>query len=210
MVKIYPNDLIGKIVIWRLICLSIVMLIIPNIAFCHRVNVFAWVEGDMVHTESKVSGGKVMKDAGIEVYDATGKLLLQGKTDLSGRFSFKSPKQTDLKIVLRSDMGHQAEWTVRKEEFSGSALSEMKKEIGQADQQGAKTEDVLSPESTPRRIADEKMLEKILDQKLAPLSRQISELRAQAEEPKMKDVFGGIGYILGLIGVAAYALSRRK
>jgi hypothetical protein len=58
----------------------------------HRVNLFAWVEGDTVHVESKFSGGK--------------------KVDENGEFSFKVPEKTDLKIILIAGRGHRAEWTI--------------------------------------------------------------------------------------------------
>jgi len=57
-------------------------------ALAHKVNVFAWIEGDTVHTESKFSGGRRAKGATVEVYDAADLLLLSGKTDDRGCFSF--------------------------------------------------------------------------------------------------------------------------
>ena len=42
------------------------------------------------------------------------------------------------------------------------------------------------------------------------IHREIAALRADLEKPDVKDVFGGIGYILGLCGVAALVAARRK
>jgi nickel transport protein len=78
----------------------------------HRVNVFAWVEGDTVYVESKFSGGKRVNAGKITVSDAEGTELLTGLTDENGVFSFKVPKKTDLKIVLEAGTGHKGEWTV--------------------------------------------------------------------------------------------------
>ena len=54
-------------------------------AMAHRVNVFAWVDGDEVHTESKFSGGTLVRSGGITVKDEkTGAVVNQGTTnDLS-------------------------------------------------------------------------------------------------------------------------------
>jgi hypothetical protein len=78
----------------------------------HRVNLFAWVEGDTVYVESKFSGGKTVKAGKIIVTDSQGTELLKGETNENGQFSFKIPKKTDLKIVLIAGAAHRAEWTI--------------------------------------------------------------------------------------------------
>jgi hypothetical protein len=42
------------------------------------------------------------------------------------------------------------------------------------------------------------------------IKRDIGALSQQVAEPGMREIFGGIGYILGLFGVAAYFSARRK
>lgn len=84
----------------------------------HRVNLFAWVEGNTVHVESKFSGGKKVKAGKIIVTDPQGTELLTGATDENGEFSFKVPKKTELKIVLIAGTGHRAEWTVAANEIT--------------------------------------------------------------------------------------------
>ena len=78
----------------------------------HRVNLFAWVEGDTIHVESKFSSGKHVKAGKITVSDAEGTELLTGLTDENGAFSFKIPKKAELKIILEAGTGHRGEWTV--------------------------------------------------------------------------------------------------
>jgi hypothetical protein len=81
-------------------------------AYAHRVNVFAWVEGDTIYVESKFSGGKKVKTGKIIVTDPRGTELVKGTTNDQGEFSFKIPKKTDLKIVLLAGAGHRAQWTI--------------------------------------------------------------------------------------------------
>ena len=52
------------------------------------------------------------------------------------------------------------------------------------------------------------VVEKALDQKLRPLIKLMVESRKQG--PSVSDIFGGIGYIAGLVGVAVYFNSRKK
>jgi nickel transport protein len=83
----------------------------------HRVNLFAWIEGDTVHLESKFSGGKKVKAGKIIVTDPQGNELVKGTTDEKGEYTFKIPQKTDLKIVLIAGTGHRAEWTIAASEI---------------------------------------------------------------------------------------------
>jgi hypothetical protein len=49
-----------------------------------------------------------------------------------------------------------------------------------------------------------------LSGELRHIRREIAALGARMDEPGIKDVFAGIGYILGLFGAAALVAARRK
>ena len=101
--------------------LSLIFCIAPilNSAWAHRVNVFAWVQGDTVYVESKFAGGKMVKAGKIVVMDSQGNELRSGLTNDQGEFSFKIPMRTDLKIVLIAGQGHQAQWIIPAAEIEG-------------------------------------------------------------------------------------------
>jgi nickel transport protein len=175
--------------------------------FAHKVTIFAWVEGDTVHTESKFSGGRVAKQARIEVYDRAGALLLEGRTDDEGRFVFKAPKQEALRIVLVAGAGHRNEWVVKAEEFAGHVRP-------------AADDDTVLPKQTepggatplPERIDISRedlqtMIEAALEKQLQPVLRRLHQMD---EGPRLVDIIGGIGYILGLVGLGAYVHFRRR
>ena len=108
------NNKLQEIVMKRLctgfaLTLLCCFLILPS-AHAHKVTVFAWAEGDRVFTESKFSGGKMVKAGKVEVFDNRGTLLLEGRTDDHGAFAFQAPAITDLKIVLTAGMGHKNSW----------------------------------------------------------------------------------------------------
>jgi nickel transport protein len=84
----------------------------------HRVNIFAWVEGDTIFVECKYPDGTKVHEGVIRVFDSAGKELLKGKTNDKGEFSFKVPKRDDLKIVLEAGMGHRAEWPLSKQDLA--------------------------------------------------------------------------------------------
>jgi nickel transport protein len=169
-------------------------------ANAHKVIVFAWVEGDTVYTESKFSGGRKAKHAIVEVYDGQGNKLLDGKTDENGEFSFKIPKEAEMKVVLLAGTGHRGEWTIPIEEIQGVPRQPVKNETEAGKKSAASSG--LS-ESDIERIVDT-----ALDRKLKPLLRMLAESRTRG--PSVSDIIGGIGYILGLVGLGAYVHYRRK
>jgi nickel transport protein len=54
----------------------------------------------------------------------------------------------------------------------------------------------------------EAIIETVLDRKLKPITRMLADIRQ--DTPSVGDIFAGIGYILGLVGIAAYVQSRKK
>lgn len=83
-------------------------------AWAHKVNVFAYVEGETVFTESYFSGGKAVHQGRIQVFDSSRNLLLEGRTDENGRFEFPIPKLDDLTIAIEAGMGHKGSFRLRK------------------------------------------------------------------------------------------------
>ena len=178
----------------------------PGPAAAHRVNIFAWVEGDTVHTESKFSGGKRVNGGEIVVLDLEGKRLLSGKTDSQGEFSFKVPGKTGMKIVIQAGSGHRGEWTIPMEELNG--VSETKTEPAAPVKEVPEKPAERAPVSGVDREELRRIVEQSLDRKLKPVIGLLVETRKTG--PTLPDILGGIGYILGLMGLGAYIHFRRK
>jgi nickel transport protein len=49
-----------------------------------------------------------------------------------------------------------------------------------------------------------------MERELRRLHREIAMLRQEFENPGMEDIFSGIGYILGLFGVAFFVAGHRE
>ena len=174
----------------------------------HRVNVFAWQEGDNISVEGKFAGGGPAKNSEVLVEGPSGKVIVQGKTDQKGAWTFVLPKETQekkLKIVLKAGEGHQATWDLELE-TDGTKLPEKpmanKPEI---------TQSVTSQDlSVDQRIASAVRAERARLEKevIGPLRKQVAEL----QEPKVgwREIFGGIGWIIGLFGIGAYFKARRE
>jgi len=191
------------------IFLSLFLIFTAGPVYAHRVWIYAWVEGDTVHTESRFSSRKGVKNGKITVYDLTGKRFLEGLTDTQGKFSFKTPKETALRIVLEAGMGHRAEWTIPLNEVK-EAAGNIFYPVTHPESHEVKPEPPTAPISSPHITREEVRLamEKAMDKKLAPVIRMLYESREP--DPSVKDILGGIGYILGLIGIASYFHYRRR
>lgn len=86
-------------------------------AFAHKVNIFAYVEGQTVYTESYFPDGRKVTEGVIEVYSSNGEKLLEGNTDKEGLFSFKLLKKQDLNIVIIASMGHRNSYLLKKDDM---------------------------------------------------------------------------------------------
>jgi len=178
-------------------------------ASAHKVMIFAWVEGNTVHTESKFSGGKRVKGGAVIVYDLDGNQLLKGKTNDKGEFSFEVSKKTGMKIVLLAGMGHRGEWLIPLEEIQAVAagqtgvITSKETAIKEPDKQAQS-----APVSGVSPGEIQMAVEKALDKKLKPVMKMLAESREHGTS--VTEILGGIGYILGLMGVAAYFNYRRK
>ncbi|BCS88334.1 hypothetical protein [Pseudodesulfovibrio sediminis] len=186
------------------ICLAMaVTLFLAAVSEAHKVNIFAYVEGNTVVTDSGYSKSKRVYDGIVEVYDvATGTLLLSGSTNQQGRFDFEIPEAAhanhmDLRLLLKAGTGHQAEWVVKYAEYGTDTAPAASAKDPAAVQPTAVTSSVGSSE-----------VEKIVHRELEPVKRMLAEMHDAG--PSMTEIIGGIGWIIGLFGVAAYMKGRRQ
>ena len=183
----------------------------PHAAHAHKVTVFAWAEGDRVFTESKFSGGKMVKAGKVEVFDSSGNLLLEGRTDDNGAFAFQAPSITDLKIVLTAGMGHQNSWLLSAADLGQGELTPRATHASPSDPTvleapRASVPAAAGPALTAREI--EAIVARQLEEKIRPLMRMVAA--SQEKGPTMSDIVGGIGYIIGLVGLGAYVRYRKE
>ena len=199
-----------------LTALTLTVLCPARTALAHKVTIFAWVEGDTVHSESKFSGGRAARQAAIEVYDDLDNRLLTGRTGDDGKFSFKIPKASALRIVLLAGAGHRNEWRLEEAEVRrGLELGREATPIAAADAPlpaPVPAESTTCATKTPpaglSAEAVEQIIEKTIDRKLQPIVSMLAQTRQSG--PSLQDILGAIGYIMGLVGLGAYLKSRRR
>jgi len=180
----------------------------PTVAMAHRVYVYAWVEGNKVFTESYFSSGERVRDGQILVFGPDEKKLLEGKTNKKGEFSFQIPQKTDLRIVLNAAMGHKGEYVLKAKDMGlnpGVDTTQEKEKLKIEKAAKAKSQNVMGG------ISEEKIkaiVGEVIDERLKPIARSIALLREE-KGPGVTEIIGGIGYIIGLVGIALYFKSRK-
>ncbi len=183
--------------------LSLVLLFSTDIVFAHRVYLFAYRDGNTVYTESYFGKTKV-KGGEIKVYDLpSGKLLLKGKTDDKGLFSFKMEPERGIRIVLIASMGHRAEFVLKglKEVESKSKKTSVVKE---------KVKSSTLKESPCVEMDEIKqVMESVLDSRLKSIHDRLTQIQEE-KGPGFTEIIGGIGYIFGLMGIVLYFKSKKK
>ena len=93
-----------------------ILFMLKGTALAHRVNLFAYVDGGKIYTESYFPDGKPVIGGKVLVYDSREKLLVQGVTDKEGLFNFPIPVVDELKIVIDATMGHRNSFELKKSE----------------------------------------------------------------------------------------------
>lgn len=177
-------------------------------ALAHKVNIFAYVEGDSVHTESYFNDGRKCKNSVVSVYAGSGELLLQGATDSEGLFAFTVPdlsasRRGDLRIELAASMGHRAEYVLTR----GEVWEEDDLPPAERDSAGISAgQEHAAPASGEMAQA----VDQIVARRLSPLAEAVRRLEKQQERASLRDVIGGIGYIIGLMGLYYYLRSRSR
>jgi len=201
MLLSHPHLSKGSIrIIWALGIIA--FLTTASQVWAHKVNVFAWIEGDKVFVEGYYPGGKKAQNSLVEVYNSGGARLLEGRTNQKGEFSFKIPAREDLRIVLTASMGHKNDFIIPAGDLGGSKSSS-------DEPVPTITEKVAAPVPTRVELDQlEVMLDQALDRKLEPVIKLIRSTRK--EGPGVTEIIGGIGYIVGLFGLVMYFKSRKE
>ncbi|MFZ3047146.1 MAG: carboxypeptidase regulatory-like domain-containing protein [Desulfatirhabdiaceae bacterium] len=83
----------------------------------HKVNIFAYVEGGNIYTESYFPDGKPVESGTIEVFDSQKQKVASGMTDKDGKCVFPVPKKDDLTIFINASMGHKNSYLLKRSEI---------------------------------------------------------------------------------------------
>ncbi len=192
--------------------ITTILLLITPPAFAHKLNMFAYVEGNEIFVEGYFTDGKKAKNSEIIVFDASNSELLRGISDADGQFSFAIPQQSDMRITVNAGMGHQTEYSLLKDELHEEVedpSSEPTTTATVADENSTQSADGPLTPITAVSLDNSALrteVERAVGKAIKPLMRELSAMRA---EKSLADIIGGIGFIFGLFGIAMYFKVRK-
>jgi nickel transport protein len=185
---------------------AVLIVALPFPAQAHRLNVFASADGAVIRGSVYFQGMIPARKAPVTVLDADGALLAEMVADDAGRFAFEATRRVDHRIVADLSDGHRATFVVAAAQLPPSLPAPFEPAPG-AD----RSANTAGEQATQQAIPPEAEIEAIVD---AAVARHVGPLRQQiaAYEDKIRwnDVLGGIGYIVGMTGLAFYFLARRR
>jgi nickel transport protein len=166
-------------------------------AAAHRLKLFATVEAGAIVGYAFFVGGGRPAMAMLLVRDANGTEVHRGGTDAAGAFRWQPPAVATYRLVVHAGDGHSASTTITADRLGG---------VASPPALAAPVTD-LAPAGAPCAAGD---LAALVDAAVARQVAPLLEAHAAAEARlRFNDVVGGIGMILGLGGIWAWAAARR-
>ncbi|WP_300523077.1 carboxypeptidase-like regulatory domain-containing protein [Aminiphilus sp.] len=216
------------------LCLALLgITLAPRAGEAHRLLVFAYVEGGILSGEAYFNDGAPVKQCPVSVTDDEGRETVSGTTDEGGRFALVLPEGLPAKTLLVSvngGGGHKGTFRLDMPDggsppekaapaagtASGTVLAEQTRQPTPPETPSgalpspealetfftATLEKALDENAALRRVA-------LLEGKLAALQEELLVLRRELAGPRIPEILGGIGYIIGITGAALWALSRK-
>lgn len=187
-------------------------------AFGHAINIYAWLENDQILVQCDFGRDRPAINAAITVFDSTDRQkLLTGATNAEGRFTFTVPPTVrqgrGLLIEVNAGQGHRGEWSMDASElYAAASLTAGFDEAAINSGQPGHAHVELRPTAplpagavTPEQVRS--IVQEAMELKLAPVRQELA--RQASSAPSLAEIIGGIGWIIGLVGIALYFKSRR-
>lgn len=170
-------------------------------ALAHKLKVFATAEGRTIEGYVYFPGGGRGRNLQVLFLGPDGTRLGETVADTDGRFRYEAASAVDHRVVVDSGDGHRGEFLVRAAELGGAPPAS----AGSAPATTA-VEDIPDAPAGAADAALEQLVDRAVARHVRPLREQ---LEGYEEKVRLHDVLGGLGWILGLFGLAAWLHARR-
>ena len=181
-------------------------------ALAHRLMVFAAADGDRIEGSAYFAGGAPAAGAQVHIRDGQGHELAALQPAADGSFSYRAKAPIEHLVVAESADGHRAEWRVSADElapgFAGARAPSALESNAQLTTRPVDTAADSKPEAGIVDAVDPALtaaIERAVERQLRPLRSELAAAQARA---RLQDLLGGVGYILGLAGLALWWRSR--
>jgi nickel transport protein len=167
-------------------------------AEAHSVYIFAYPEGAQICTNSYYGGKAKVQGGLVSMLTASGEALATARSDERGKACFEPPEPVrDLIFRVEASGGHQAEFKLPASDVETVDASESSQEPVQ--------EAGLAATAAGGLTRDD------LHRALSPIMVKLAEMESeQKSRVTLKDIIGGLGWIIGLAGAALWAAARKN
>jgi nickel transport protein len=168
------------------------------------------VEGAAIHGRAYFPGDVPAQESEVIARDKSGRELGRTKADNEGKFTFPVGEHVDYYIIAQTPDGHGGQYIVHASEMPDKLPMKVPTtgQGSQVESQATDQADVKAGSAATGNEPDP------VGTQLVELRKQIQELRRQVfesdERLRFRDILGGIGFILGLTGVAFYMKARQS
>lgn len=184
------------------------------IASAHNVVSGVYADGMSIEGEVGFSNGD-MAEAGspVKVFNEMGEVIAELSLTDGGVFNYEAKTVAKHTFKANLSAGHVAEMVIEADELTGLIMPQAQntatknteqqtKSSGEAAAAGAL---MLNNQISVGQL--QSIVRSAVAQQVKPLQK---ELRAYKEKVMLRDIVGGLGFIFGLFGVAAWMASKRK
>lgn len=195
----------------NVIILLSILLIFTKVGFTHKINNFAYREGNQIMGEAYFADGSPCIKCKVEVYNERGTKILETLTDEKGKYNFIINEKGGLKIKVIAGEGHLAEYKLE-------GLKEEKKEIPKPEvSKVSQTEKMvinsrLSNEEM--KLAIKEAVSEAIKETIKPetegIKNLLMEIKKDMDKVRLHDIIGGIGYIFGIWGMINFLKFRKN
>lgn len=195
-------------IFWTLFSLAVVLLLDARCAYAHKLKLFATAEGKIISGYAYLSGGTRLRNRSVQVCSPSGDKLGQAMTNENGEFAFSARCKCDHVLKIDTGDGHAAEFVVKADDLPDDLPA-----FGNSPKAGS-----VSAASAETKLTDDagqllaakdvqRMIAKAVSKQIRPLREQLDRME---ERISLRDVIGGVGYLLGVTGIAFYFLGLRR
>jgi nickel transport protein len=182
-------------------CAALVLWLSATGAEAHSVYIFAFPENSQICTNSYFGAKNKVRGGLVSMAAASGEVLATAQTDEQGNACFAPPEsRQDLIFTVEAGEGHRAEFRLPAAEMESVLASgpvSQKEQIDHGDP-------VITASSGGLTRED-------LRQALSPIMRKLAEIEStQNSRVNLKDIIGGLGWLIGLAGAGLWAASRKN
>ncbi|MDQ7781614.1 MAG: hypothetical protein RDU20_01965 [Desulfomonilaceae bacterium] len=205
-----------------LLAAAVGMLFIGHPCWAHKVNVFAYVEGDKIVVEGYFSKDRKAINCAVQFFDAGGKEIHGGKTDKNGRYVVPiadlGTLDGDILITLSAGEGHKRDYRLRADEIPKPSGPSPGTAPSGAPVPASESRGASEPTKPETLDQERKTLEEVIEAIVQRENQKIMQMlgnqqRLLLEErnsgPSLQEVVGGIGWIVGIVGIIAFFMSRK-